>query len=385
MNFFVFFTINLPLVIWAAGVGTLSFVNPDSMTYKVFFWCYVSLWATHYISWRVISSKAEVVRGSFYLTIKYRFVIISLTLIVLCAAFAMGTKFYQLALVHSTDDARFIVRSLPGFGFASRIVYWWPIVLAPFVLLYSLQRKSRSGYFLIFCLFLTALFSGSKAGIVWLAISFLISLYALISAGYEVEREKKIVSTLIILSLCSMAAIWVLLSDDLVSALGGFLFRITYGAVEGIDFVLLYHDSKGSSFPYFTIQRPFEELATTFRLMDKTYLSGDTGVYLARYFDRVNDNASYTISLVGLAYLEGGFLGLLFTFASLLPWIYLVWKFFKSKQIVTRLICASAFIVYAHWLDWGWADGILMFSIIYVLTATIVLRFIPRLRLGLNK
>lgn len=385
MNFSVFFAINLPLVIWAAGVGTLSFFNPASMTYKVFFWCYVSLWTTHYISWRVISSKAEVVRRSFYLTIKYRLVIISLTLIIFCAAFAMGAKFFQLAQVHGTDDARFIVRSLPGFGFASRIVYWWPIVLAPFVLLYNVQRRSISAYFLIFFLFLTALFSGSKAGIVWLAISFLVSLYALVSAGYEVEREKKIVFYLILFSLFSMGVIWILLSEDLVSALSGFIFRITYGAVEGIDFAVLYYESKGSSFPYFSIQRPFEEFATSFRLMDKTFLSGDTGVYLARYFDRVNDNASYTISIVGLAFLEGGFVGLMFIFATLLPWIYLLWKFFKSKHVVTRLICVSAFIVYAHWLDWGWMDGILMFSIIYVVTATIILRFLPRLRLGLNK
>lgn len=384
MNFLVFFSINLPLVIWALGVGTLYYVNPDNVTYKIFLWCYIALWVTQYISWRAISNRAEVVSRLFYLNIRYRIVITSLTLIAFFAAFAMGAKLFQMTQIYGPDDARFIVRSLPGFGFASRIVYWWPIVLAPFVLLYSLQRKSLFSYLLIFCLFLTALFSGSKAGIVWLAISFLISLYALKSAGYEVEREKKIVSYLIIFSVLSMAGIWVFLSEDLVSALGGFIFRLTYGAVEGIDFAVMYYESKGSSFPYFSIQRPLEEFATSFRLMDKTFFSGDTGVYLARYFDRVNENASYTISIVGLAFLEGGFVGLFFIFATLFPWTYIVWKFFKSSKMVSRLICVSAFIIYAHWLDWGWVDGILMFSIIYVLTATTFIWFIPRFRLGLK-
>lgn len=385
MNFLVFFSINLPLAIWALGVGTLSYANPDNVTYKIFLWCYIALWLAQYISWQVISKRAEVLSRPFYLNIRYRIVIILLTLVVFFAAFVMGVKLFQLTQIYGPDDARFIVRSLPGFGFASRIVYWWPIVLAPFVLLYRLQRKSLLSYLLIFCLFLTALFSGSKAGIVWLAISFFVSLHALKSAGYEVEREKKIVFYLIVFSFFSMAGIWILLSDDLVSALGGFLFRISYGAVEGIDFAVMYHESKGSSFPYFSIQRPLEEFATSFRLMEKTYLSGDTGVYLARYFDRVNDNASFTISIVGLAFLEGGFVGLIFIFVTLIPWVYLVWKFFKSNHVVTRLICVSAFIVYAHWLDWGWMDGILMFCIIYVLTATILLKFIPRFRLGLNQ
>ena len=332
------------------------------------------------MSWQFLSSRARAVARSFDLTLRYRIVIVSLTLIIFVAALTMGVKFFQLVPVHGADDARLIVRSLPGFGFASRVVYWWPIVLAPFVLLYQVQRKNRSGYVLIFLLFLSALFSGSKAGIVWLSISFLASLHALNTSGYEVGKEKKIVFFILIFSMISMAGIWVLLSEDLVSALSGFLFRVTYGAVEGIEYVVLYYDSKGASFPYFTIQRPFEELATTFRLMEKTYLSGDTGVYLARYFDRVNDKASYTISVVGIAYLEGGVAGLFFPFAILLVWVYLTFKFFNSSQVITRLICVSLFIVYSHWLDWGWIDGIIVFSIIYVLIALILLKFIPRFR-----
>ena len=380
MNFLVFFAINLPLVIWASGIGTLYYSDQTSVTYQMFFLCYVLLWVMHYMSWQFLSSRARAVARSFDLTLRYRIVIVSLTLITFFAALTMGVKFFQLVPVHGADDARFIVRSLPGFGFASRVVYWWPIVLAPFVLLYQVQRKNRSGYVLILLLFFAALFSGSKAGIVWLSISFLASLHALNTSGYEVGKEKKIVFFILIFSLISMAGIWVLLSEDLVSALGGFLFRVTYGAVEGIEYVVLYYDSKGASFPYFTIQRPFEELATTFRLMEKTYLSGDTGVYLARYFDRVNDKASYTISVVGLAYLEGGLAGLFFLFTTLLVWVYLTFKFFNSSQVITRLICVSLFIVYSHWLDWGWMDGIIVFSIIYVLIALILLKFIPRFR-----
>jgi len=382
MNFLVFSAINLPLAIWASGVGTLYYFDPTNITYQMFFLCYVLLWVAHYISWQVLSSRARVVARSFDLTPRYLIVIVSLTLIAFVAALAMGVKFFQLVPAHGADDARFIVRSLPGFGFASRVIYWWPIVLAPFVLLYQVQRKSRSGYVLIFLLFFTALFSGSKAGIVWLSISFFISLHALNTSGYEVGKEKKIVVFIMLFSVFSMVAIWIFLSEDLVSALGGFLFRVTYGAVEGIDYVVLYYESNGPSFPYFTLQRPFEELATTFRLMEKTYLSGDTGVYLARYFERVNDKAGYTISAFGLAYLEGGVAGLFFVFATLLSWVYLTFKFFNSNQIITRLICVSLFIVYSHWLDWGWIDGIIVFSGIYVLIALILLKFIPRFRFG---
>lgn len=382
MKFLVFFSINLPLVVWGLGVGTLSYANPDNIYYKYFFWCFVLLWVMYYIVWQLISSKDKVVSKPFILDIRYRIVITSMTLILFFAAFLMGAKILELTGIHGPDDARFIARSLPGFGFASRIVYWWPIVLAPFVLLYSLQRKSFLSYLLILCLFLTALFSGSKGGIIWLAISFLVSLCALKSSGYDVKKEKKIVFYLIIFSVISMAGIWVFLSEDLVSAFGGFLFRVTYGAVEGIDYVMLYHESNGSSFPYFSIQRPLEEIASTFRLIEKTYFSGDTGVYLARYFDRANDNAGYTISIVGIAFLEGGVAGLFFIFATLLLWIYLVWTFFRSKYVIKRLTSASAFIVYAHFLDWGFIDGILVFSILYVVLATMLLRFVPRFRLG---
>lgn len=381
MKFLVFFSINLPLFVWGIGVGTLSYVNPDNINYKLFFWCFVLLWVMYLIAWQIISSKAEVVSRSFNLNIRYRIVITSMTFMLFFIAFLMGSKILELTQIYGPDDARFIARSLPGFGFASRVVYWWPIVLAPFVLLYSLQRKSLLSYLLIFCLFLSALFSGSKAGIIWLAISFLVSLYALKSAGYDVKKERKIVTYLIIFAVFSMAGIWVFLSEDLVSAFGGFVFRVTYGAVEGIDYVMMYYESNGSSFPYFSIQKPFEEIASTFRLIEKTYFSGDTGVYLARYFDRANDNASYTISIVGLAYLEGGVAGLLFIFVSLLLWIYLVSMFFRSKHLINRLTSASAFIVFAHFLDWGWVDGIFVFSILYVLLAIIPLRFIPRFRL----
>ena len=380
MNFLVFFAINLPLVIWASGIGTLYYLDQTNVTYQVFIVCYVLLWATHYMSWQFLSSRARAVARSFNLTLRYRIVIVSLTLITFFAALTMGVKFFQLVPVHGADDARFILRSFPGFGFASRVVYWWPIVLAPFVLLYKVQRKNGLGNVLILILFCSALFSGSKAGIVWLSVSFLTSLHALNTSGYEIGKEKKIVFFIMIFSVVSMAGIWVFLSEDLGSALGGFLFRVTYGAVEGIDYVFLYYDSKGASFPYFTIQRPFEELATTFRLMEKTYFSGDTGVYLARYFNRVNDNASYTISAVGLAYLEGGVAGLFFLFTSLLVWIYLTFKFFNSRQVITRLICVSLFIVYSHWLDWGWIDGIIVFSILYVLMASILLKLTPRFR-----
>lgn len=373
----------LPLAVWMYGNFSLYGIVGRT-EYLIFFVSNAFLAVFLLLIWWRRAKKGS---APIYVSRGNRLVLATLLPAILTILFAL-IMYSQLIVVSKSlnfDDARFLVRASPFFGFASRIVYWWPIVVAPFALYCVHVNKKFLGWSLIILLMLSSMASGSKAGVVWFVVSMLLGLNVLKRNGLDTGVAEKILVVLSALSVVLMGALFFVFSEDAESAWGGFLFRVGYGAVEGGDFALKYYDEKGPTFPYFLVERPLELLATTFRIIEKNYFSGDTGVYLARYFGRENDNASYTISSVGLFYMEAGYFGIVIgVLVVLRVWAAILKKYFRSKSLMHRLYAVSWIIVFLHFLDWGWMDGILVFSIIYVALAQLVVRVGFGARIGVG-
>lgn len=309
-----------------------------------------------------------------------RYAIKSSLLILLFSSFYMLISFIFLISQVSFDDARFLIRELPFTGFLSRINYWWPIALAPFIALYStLKLYSKMKVFLIFLILVLAEFSsGSKAGVVWLFLTFyLTNIYFQLFFYGKSRQTFTTIGFYLVISLSLPLTLFYAFGDGtLESAFSGFAHRLTYGAIEGIFFVKEYVEGYGTSFPHFSIERPLILLFTTLRIFDKDYLTVDSGVYLARMFGRENDNASYTFSWLGLGYLELGYWGVVALFMILVVVIFLFFvAFSKLKSPIWIAFNVPFIVVCAHFLDWGWVDGIIVFATLYVITLFMIFAF----------
>ncbi len=270
------------------------------------------------------------------------------------------------------DYARFYVRSLPLFGFLSRIEYWWAISLSPILayLIYFGLSKLKLFIFVI-CLLCVELASGSKAGVVWFILSFVLSFLFFRGINYFYYRRlKKLLTLMVVFSFLLMfGAFWLYSGSEIVPAINGLLYRLNFGAIEGLLYVKNYVHIQGYSFPEFSVVRPIEVSLSSFRIIEKDYLNSvDTGVYLARYFGRENDLASWTISWVGLGYLELGWYGTILTGMSLLSLIIVAINIvYRSASMVIKFFGISILVMLAHFIDWGWSDGIVIFSLVYIL------------------
>jgi len=380
MGLIAYLSVMLPLLVWCAGEISLYSEIVDDIYLKFIAANFFLIISMSYI-WKIEFRSAKLAFKTTHGSRSFKSInFLVFTVAVLAAT--MYVELYKTGLSSSFDDARFVVRASPFFGFASRVTYWWPIVLMPY-LVYSYQvDMRRSTLFAIFVLLASSMASGSKAGVVWLVVSMIFTARVLGVSGYVTKRIDRLLWTAMLIAVLGLVALFYVLSDDWESALGGFIFRVGFGAVEGLQFALDYKLRNQITFPYFSIYRPLELLGATFRIIEKNYYTGDTGVYLARYFGRENDNASYTISAPGLFYMEGGVLEMVIgSFLLSAIFYFIIKKMNSEKNIFLRLSFVSWLIVFLHFLDWGWMDGIIVFSILYVMTAHFFIKIIRMLSL----
>jgi hypothetical protein len=268
-------------------------------------------------------------------------------------------KFISLIPYYGADLARFELRKSPGFGFISRILYWAPIVILPMVVF------QRNSHIYITVLLAISLITGSKGAFAW-------ALLSLIGRNILINKSVFSFKNILLIGLPSFFVIILVFyffsigSGEVDNIFETFLYRLGFGAVEGLRFVEEYFSDRGASFPFFTIDRTIKSLLSTFRIVPTDGM-GDTGVFIANYFNRENDLAGYTLSAAGFGLLEFGPIG-----ALLLPIFSVI-----VYSILINLISAISFefsaiflpclaVVFCHWLDWGFFDGFINFCVIYV-------------------
>lgn len=361
-----------PTAIWLLGLSdTYLYIQKSPLLHLslIYICIYILLLLIISIIFRNKKNKLKIENNQDK-TILY-FINITIAMLLLSSTY-MIYNFLHLISYLSFDLARFKIRELPFTGFLSRINYWWPLSVAPLIAWLSLTNYKNKKYkvaFIIILMIFVEISSGSKAGIIWFMMVFYVSSIYFSKRLFRksnISFFKFLLYTLF--GLAGLFGLFYLYGDGTMeSAISGLFHRITYGAIEGIVFVENYVSKEGESFPDFTLVKPIILFLTTFRLLEKDYFVVDSGVFLARYFNRDNDNASYTFSWIGLGYLELGELGIyLYLIILIIILILIFHKINNSKNPLMISMYISILVLYSHFLDWGWIDGILVFASIYV-------------------
>lgn len=383
----IFLVLFLPAtIIW--GLGSFSFYRESGENFYLvasvsffLFYLFLVLSSLRFFKVQAVSARLDLI-SPFKLLLFVKIIVFFLVVVATIQIFL--TIHYSGQFGY--DYARFYVRSLPFFGFLSRIEYWWAIALSPilaYLIYFGLSKLNI--FILVMSLMYVELASGSKAGVVWFFLSFLLSFIYFKNINYAYyKRFKKMLIFMAFFSFFLLfSAFWIYSGAEILPAINGLIYRLSFGAIEGLLYVKDYFEIHGYSFPAFSLVRPIELSFSTFRLIEKDYLNSvDTGVFLARYFERENDLASWTISWVGLGYLDLGWFGVFLIGFFLIFFIFnLLNNVYRSNKLLIKFFSISLLVVVAHFLDWGWSDGIFVFALIYVilfyLLLFIFLAFIP--------
>ncbi|MEJ2743342.1 MAG: hypothetical protein P8176_12890, partial [Gammaproteobacteria bacterium] len=275
------------------------------------------------------------------------------------------------------DDAdyfRFQLQNKPGNGFLFRITYW---MLAPATaLLLELTARDTSRRFSTLCwlcvlyAFSLTIFCGSKAA----AVHFI----GLHYFWFIIRKKKARLKLLPLLKLGTILTCSLLISAWLAASYTGKSIssgieqigdRLTRGAGEGFYKALSnFIPEHGLGEGHYTFQKPLYTLGGTFRIIEKSDLTQDTGIVLAVPYRGPQNLACFTFTRPGLGYIDFGLTGAyLYSLIAGLGTALATFLALSAKPWVLSR-CALIFTwAFTHLLDWGFIDGWIAYCFIYLL------------------
>ena len=354
---------------------------------------YYYLAAIYFFIFGIISklfiSKLKSIRGIYKITKKslnnntHKYV--QITLFVTFILIIFGSLYYSVGIPifsNDPDNVRFEQQNIPGFGLLYRLIYWSIPTVLLILLLINKEKKILSVKIIFPFIFIIALLlillGGSKSAVLHFMLPFFLywaySVNKITIYGYIKFYISFIISFFIIIYMFMINSG----TSNIQKAFSIFIYRITLGAAEGLKLILTdYVKYNGLGYGWYTFIKPLYTFAGSFRLINKSVLTMDTGNYIGIYYRGPDNLAPFTYTILGQGYLDFGYLGMFaiaFIFGYLLYSIYL-----KIKQLNNKNYKLFSYYILFDWLlislaSWGYIDGWIFFAVIYVVLPILMIK-----------
>ena len=289
-----------------------------------------------------------------------------------------------------SQNARFLLRQIPMFGLAFRIILisFPTLCILAWSVRKAINLENSVIYILVSITLVLGLLSGSKESAGLALVGFLL---AVLYSGQRLSISRivllgAITVTVLVLTLFAVASLAHTTVQDAFFLL---VARATRGAAQGFyDLVnRSYTYFYGYGYGWYTFVKPFYTLAGTLRVLPKTDIVTDTGFLVSEYFRGPDLQTNFTLSIFGLGFLEGGRLGVIIVGAVFGAVVAIVEKRMQSDKYVGLL--EKPFWIATGWAlcqlsDWGYFDGwivyeytsvVLVFVLYYLIIKVLSVRY----------